>query len=61
MGAVAAFRFGPSKADWKATATSEQNAKFPAAKASHIRLISLKGSQNKPYAGAAEFGVLTGE
>jgi len=28
-------------------------------KAHYIRLISLKGAQHKPYAGAAEFGVLT--
>jgi len=28
-------------------------------KARYIRLISLKGAQGKPYAGAAEFGILT--
>ena len=28
--------------------------------AKFVRLISLKGAENKPYAGAAEFSVLTG-
>jgi alpha-L-fucosidase len=33
QGAVVRFRFGPSKSPWKATATSEENATYDAAKA----------------------------